>query len=103
MLRVLILIASFLCSLSLLTVAYSQTTAEDALGLAVTNAPGSECEVGSQLEASVDPIDNPFHEKVPEHCGAYTGYIQGACCCDVKTGQLTCLDNIVCQEVLRRQ
>lgn len=97
--RTLFLIVAFLFSLTLVTMAYSQTSVKQALSSAVTNSAGNNCPVGSQLAASTKSKSNP-DVNVIDKCGRYSAYIQGACGCDPKTGNLKSLNNSVCAEAL---
>lgn len=98
MTRTLILIAVFLFSLSLVTLAYSQSNMQQTLNSSVTNSPTSACPVGSQVAAAVGANRK---DNAVDNCGQYSGYIQGACCCNMSTGQLMCPSNPVCVDALR--
>ncbi len=101
--RTLLLIFTFLFSLSLITLAYSQSDLEQTLNTAVVNdAADPGCAVGHQGSATV-PASSLKGGVPPDHCSAYSAYIQGACCCDLNTGQLNCPSNPVCSSALQSQ
>jgi hypothetical protein len=96
--RTMILIAVFLFSLSLVTLAYSQSDIKQTLNSAVTNSPTSSCPIGSQLSASVTAQKKPGYNK--EACGMYNAYIQGICGCE--NGTLTRRNTDLCKQELQK-
>ena len=97
MTRTLIITAAFIASMSLITIAYSQTHIAEALNQPTLEGPGQNCFVGSQNPATV-VADHTDHSL--DKCWRYPGFIQGACGCDLSSGQLKNRDNPVCKEAL---
>jgi hypothetical protein len=96
--RTLLLIVTFLFSLSLITLAYSQSDIEQTLDSPVTQSPTSGCAVGSQLSPTVE-VGDGNKVKFIDKCSRFSAFIQGACCCDFSgSGELGCPNNPVCVE-----
>lgn len=96
--RILILILAFIFSLSLVTLAYSQSNIKETLASDVVNSPTSGCPVGAQGPANAKAKKSK-DVNVPDKCSSYSSWVQGVCNC--LDGVLKNRDNRDCQDALK--